>query len=68
MFISQTKALVGETDSRWRLEKGGGTRSGGFFFAGCVQGCQIFLDTIYQNEGKCTKLPQHYQMAIKYAK
>jgi hypothetical protein len=32
------------------------------------QGCQIFLDTIYQNEGKYTKLPQHYQMAIKYTK
>jgi hypothetical protein len=29
------------------------------------QGCQIFLDTIYQNEEKYTKLP-HYQMAIKY--
>jgi hypothetical protein len=28
-----------------------------------VQGCQIFLVITYQ---KCTKLPQHYQMAIKY--
>jgi hypothetical protein len=32
------------------------------------QGCQIFLDTIYQNGEKYTKLPQHYQMAIKYYK
>jgi hypothetical protein len=31
-------------------------------------GCQIFHDTIYQNEAKYTKLPQHYQMAIKYIK
>jgi hypothetical protein len=31
-------------------------------------GCQIFLDTIYQNEGKDTKLPQPYQMAIKCTK
>jgi hypothetical protein len=29
------------------------------------QGCQIFPDTIYQNEGKHTKLPQHYPMSIK---
>jgi hypothetical protein len=29
------------------------------------QGCQIFLDTIYQNGGKYTKLPLNYQMAIK---
>jgi hypothetical protein len=32
------------------------------------QGCQIFLNTIYQNEGKYTKLLHHYQMAIKYSK
>jgi hypothetical protein len=32
------------------------------------KGCQIFLDTIYQNEVNCTKLPQLYQMAIKYSK
>jgi hypothetical protein len=32
------------------------------------QGCQIFLDTIYQNGEKYTKFPQHYQMAIKYTK
>jgi hypothetical protein len=32
------------------------------------QGCQIFLDTIYHNEGKYTKLPQLYEMAIKYIK
>jgi hypothetical protein len=32
------------------------------------QGCQIFLDTVYQNGGKYTKLPQHYQMAIKNTK
>jgi hypothetical protein len=38
------------------------------FFIKRVQGCQILLDTIYQNEGKYTKLPQHYQMAIKYTK
>jgi hypothetical protein len=46
------------------------------------QGCQIFLDTTYQNKGKYTKLPQHikdhkiyhnipndlkiFQMTIKY--
>jgi hypothetical protein len=29
-----------------------------------VQGCQIFLDTMYQNVIKDTKLPQHYQMAL----
>jgi hypothetical protein len=28
------------------------------------QGCQIFLDTMYQNEGKYTNIPQHFQMAI----
>jgi hypothetical protein len=32
------------------------------------QGCQIFLDAIYQNDGKYTKLPQHYRIAIKYTK
>jgi hypothetical protein len=26
-------------------------------------GLPDFFDTIYQNEGKYTKLPQHYQMA-----
>jgi hypothetical protein len=30
-----------------------------------VQGCQIFLDTQYQNGGKYTKWPLNYQMAIK---
>jgi hypothetical protein len=35
---------------------------------GWRQGCQIFLDTIYPNEGKYTKLPQHDQIAIKYTK
>jgi hypothetical protein len=29
------------------------------------KGCQIFPDTIYQNKGKYTELPQHYQMVIK---
>jgi hypothetical protein len=33
-----------------------------------AQGCQIFLATIYQNGEKHTKLPQNYQMAIKYNK
>jgi hypothetical protein len=33
-----------------------------------LQVCQIFLDTKYQNEGKYTQLPQHYQTAIKYSK
>jgi hypothetical protein len=28
---------------------------------GCRQGCQIFLDTIYQKGGKHNRLPQHYQ-------
>jgi hypothetical protein len=32
------------------------------------QGCQIFIDTIYQNEGKYTKIQQHCQRAIKYSK
>jgi hypothetical protein len=32
-----------------------------------LQGCQIFLDTIYQNGEKCTKLTQQYLMTIKYA-
>jgi hypothetical protein len=29
----------------------------------CDQGCQIFLDTGYQNRGKDTKLPLNYQIA-----
>jgi hypothetical protein len=32
------------------------------------QGCQIFLDTMYQNGVKCTKLPQLYQTALKFIK
>jgi hypothetical protein len=32
------------------------------------QGCQIFLDLIYQNGRKCIKLPLNYLMAIKYTK
>jgi hypothetical protein len=32
------------------------------------QGSQIFLDTMYQNGEKCTKLPQNYQVIIKYTK
>jgi hypothetical protein len=32
------------------------------------QGCQIFLDTMYQNGGKYTKLLLTYQTAITYAK
>jgi hypothetical protein len=32
------------------------------------QGCQIFLETIYQNSGKCTRLALNYQMTIKYTK
>jgi hypothetical protein len=32
------------------------------------QGCQIFLDTIYQNMGKYTKLPQLYQIALEFTK
>jgi hypothetical protein len=32
----------------------------------CSPGCQIFLDTIYQNGEKYTKLPLNYQMAITY--
>jgi hypothetical protein len=31
-------------------------------------GLPDFIDTIYQNDGKYTKLPQHYQMALKYTK
>jgi predicted DNA-binding protein YlxM (UPF0122 family) len=31
-----------------------------------VQGCQIFLDAIYQNGEKCIKLLLNYKMAIKY--
>jgi hypothetical protein len=30
------------------------------------KGCQIFLDTIYQNGRKCTKLPLNYQITTKY--
>jgi hypothetical protein len=33
-------------------------------FSNGIQGCQIFLDSTYQNGGKYTKLPQHYQMAV----
>jgi hypothetical protein len=36
--------------------------------SGREQGCQIFLDTIYQNGEKYTKLPLNYQMAIKYTR
>jgi hypothetical protein len=32
------------------------------------QGCQSFLDAIYQNGRKYTKLPLKYRMAIKYTK
>jgi hypothetical protein len=32
------------------------------------QGCQIFLGTKYQNGKKYTKLPQIYEMSIKYNK
>jgi hypothetical protein len=32
------------------------------------QGCRIFLDSIYPNGGKYTKLPLNYQMAIKNTK
>jgi hypothetical protein len=36
-------------------------------FGGQLQGCQIFsTQYMYHNEGKYTKLPHHYQMAIKY--
>jgi hypothetical protein len=33
-----------------------------------MPGLPDFLDTIYQNGGKYTKLSQHYQMAIKFTK
>jgi hypothetical protein len=40
-----------------------------FYFMLCpLQGCQIFLDTIYQNGGNYTKLPLNFQMAIKCTK
>jgi hypothetical protein len=32
------------------------------------QGCQIFLDAMYQNGGKYSKLPLNYQIAIKCTK
>jgi hypothetical protein len=35
---------------------------------GPLQGCQIFLDTIYQNGGKCTTLSLNCQMASKQTK
>jgi hypothetical protein len=31
------------------------------------QACQIFLDTICQNGGKCTKLPEDDPMAMTYS-
>jgi hypothetical protein len=34
----------------------------------CVQGCQIFFGTTYQNGQKCTKTGEMYKMAIHYAK
>jgi hypothetical protein len=34
-----------------------------FSFSHSVLGCQIFLDTVYQNGGKDTKWPKMYQMA-----
>jgi hypothetical protein len=37
-------------------------------YVAIYQICQIFLYTIYQNRGKYTKLPLHYQTAIKYTK
>jgi hypothetical protein len=39
-----------------------------FTFQLKCQGCQIFLDKIYQNGRKYTKLPLNYQMSIKYTK
>jgi hypothetical protein len=33
-------------------------------FSAIHQGCQILLDTIYQNGGKYTKLPLNYHIAI----
>jgi hypothetical protein len=33
-----------------------------------MQGCQSFLDKIYQNGGKYTKMALNYQMAVKYSK
>jgi hypothetical protein len=32
------------------------------------QDCQIFLDTIYQNGLKCTKLPQHYKIVTTHGR
>jgi uncharacterized radical SAM superfamily Fe-S cluster-containing enzyme len=37
-------------------------------FVGCMHDCQIFLDTMYQNGEKYTKLSQHYKMTAKYTK
>jgi hypothetical protein len=33
-----------------------------------IQGCQIFLDTKYQNVGIYTKLPRNYQITMTYTK
>jgi hypothetical protein len=38
------------------------------FFSTTVQGCQIFLHTIYQNVGKYAELPQNCQMTMKNTK
>jgi hypothetical protein len=45
----------------------------GAFQSGCNQGCQIFLDTIYQNEKNynITTFPnglKYYQMALNITK
>jgi hypothetical protein len=60
------KTVTGHSPPEWRREE---------IKTGQWQGCQIFLDTIYQNERKYTKLPQHFpnghkihQMTLKYSK
>jgi hypothetical protein len=35
---------------------------------GPEQGCQIFLGTLYQHGGKCTKLPQNARDGHKHIK
>jgi hypothetical protein len=52
----------------WEKKSLGKISTPRFLIAYQYQGCQIFLDTMYQNGQKHSKLPQNCQMTIKYAK
>jgi hypothetical protein len=55
---NKSYSIWAKTRTRYHLQEGGQIRVARFFLT----------QYIYQNEGKYTKLPQHYQTAIKYSK